>query len=88
MPIESKIALAWIVTCFPVLKARRGFIVRVLRLELETRRQHLLHKQAGGDGLKRVVHSLSNRRLCGIWFRDKVGKSSARLAGRIARCAR
>jgi hypothetical protein len=34
--------------------------VRVLRLELEARRQHLLHQQAGRDRLQRVVDGLGD----------------------------
>ena len=53
-------------------------------LELEPRRQHLLHQQAGGDGLQRVVDRLADGFVRGVDGGDQVGEPGAGLARRVA----
>ena len=58
--VEADIALVRVVAALAVVEARRRAAVRVLRRELEARRKHLLHQQARGDGLQRVVDRLGD----------------------------
>ena len=76
--------LSGIVAALAVVEARRRAAVRVLRLELEARRQHLLHQQARGDGLERVVDRLGHGLLGGVRLGDQVGEAGAGLARRVA----
>ena len=47
-------------------------------------REHLLHEQAGGDGLQRIVDGLGDGLLGGVRLGDQVGETCAGLARRVA----
>ncbi len=82
--IDTDIAAAGVVASLTVVKARRRAAVGMLRFELEARREHLLHQQAGRDGLQGIVDGLGYRFLGGIRLGNQVGEPCAGLAGRVA----
>ena len=59
----------------------------MLRPELKARGEHLLHQQAGGDGLERVVHCFGNDLFGGVRLGDQVREPRAGLARGIPRGA-
>ena len=82
--IHADVALGGIVTAGAVIEARGRGVVGILGPELEARGQHLLHEQAGGDGLERVVHRLGDGALGGVGLGDEIGEAGAGLARRVA----
>ena len=85
--VEADVALVRIVAALAIVETRCRLVLRVLRLELKARRQHLLHQQAGGDGLQRIVDSLGHDVIGGGRFGDQVREAGAGLARRIAGCS-
>ena len=82
--IEADIAFVRVIATIAIIETGLGFIGRAFRLELETRRQHLFHQQAGSNRLQGVVHRLGDGLFGSVGFGDQVGKASASLAGGVA----
>ncbi|MCY1237059.1 hypothetical protein D9M72_497400 [compost metagenome] len=80
--IHAHVGLVFLVAAFAIVESVLRTLV--LRRELKTRRQHLLHQQAGGDRLQGVVHRVHHRRLVRGRLGDEVGEARALFARRVA----
>ena len=83
--VVAHVGFVRIVSTRAVVEAGCRAAVRVLRLEFETRSQHLLHEKARRNGLERVVHRLGDRLLAGIGFGDEIGETGSGLSFRVTR---
>ncbi|GCD64299.1 hypothetical protein NBRC3278_3392 [Acetobacter pasteurianus NBRC 3278] len=81
--IKSDIRAVWLVTFLSIVIAIQRRIFFGLRRKLETWRQHLFHKQAGGNGLEHVIDRIRDFFLRCIRFSNQVDKFSPRLTRRI-----
>ena len=83
--VEAHVRLAVLISCLSVVETL--LLPGCLRLEGESRREHLLHQQARRDGHERVVHGLVHRLLRGVRLGNQIGELGAGLSRRITRRA-
>ncbi len=83
--VDADVGCPLLIAIRAVIEIRLG--AGILGRELETRRQHLFHQQAGGDSLEIIVDGVDHQRVVSRWFRDQIGEARPRLARRIAGCA-
>ena len=80
-PVEADILAGVFIAVRPVVETLLG--PRVLRGELEARRENLLHEQARGDRLERVVDG-GTASFGRIRLRDQIGKPGSSPSRRVA----
>ena len=83
MLIKADIFLLRVIAVFAIVKALNGTTFGALCCEIEPWGEHLLHEQACGNGLERIVHGLGDCRFSSIRFGNQVGETGTGLADRV-----